>query len=188
MLPTRTAREIEHWRVVSPCDRQYYFAMNTGRWGWWPTTLVWLLAFQPLHAQTDEIQVYTGEVQTPGKFNLTVHANYTPDGRTVVGFPGGVVPQRSLNGAFEWAYGVTDGSRRARTFRSSRSPAIERSSWMGSSCGRCLQCRTRRPDVSSTLGIQPIADVRAGGGTLRRFSATCVTLKAVRARSTISSQ
>jgi hypothetical protein len=70
--------------------------------------LIWLLAFRPLHAQTDEIQVYTGEVETPGKFNLTIHANYTPDGRTVSGFPGGIVPQGSLNGAFEWAYGVTD--------------------------------------------------------------------------------
>ena len=82
--------------------------MDTGRWGWLPTTLVWLLAFQPLRAQTDEIQVYNGEVETPGKFNLTVHANYTLDGRTVVGSPGGVVPQGSLNGAFEWAYGVTN--------------------------------------------------------------------------------
>jgi hypothetical protein len=94
--------------MVATCHQQYFLAMNGGRLGWWPTTLVWLLAFQPLHAQTDEIQVYTGEVETPGKFNLTVHANYTPDGRTVVGFPGGVVPQGSLNGAFEWAYGVTN--------------------------------------------------------------------------------
>jgi hypothetical protein len=93
--------------MVATCHQQYFWAMNRGRWGWWPTTLV-CLAFQPLHAQTDEIQVYTGDVETPGKFNLTVHANYTPDGRTVVGFPGGVVPQGSLNGAFEWAYGVTD--------------------------------------------------------------------------------
>ncbi len=108
MLPTRTALEIGRGRMVAIWREQYYLAMNGRRWGWWPPTLVWLLAFHPLHAQTDEIQVYTGEVQTPGKFNLTVHANYTPDGRTVVGFPGGVVPQRSLNSAFEWAYGVTD--------------------------------------------------------------------------------
>jgi hypothetical protein len=59
-------------------------------------------------AQTDEIQVYTGELEAPGNFNLTVHANYTPSGRTVADFPGGVVPQGSVNGAFEWAYGVAD--------------------------------------------------------------------------------
>lgn len=57
-------------------------------------------------AQTDEIQVYTGELAAPGEFNLTIHSNYTPTGRTVADFPGGVVPQHSLNGAFEWAYGI----------------------------------------------------------------------------------
>ena len=57
-------------------------------------------------AQSDEIQVYTGELESPGKANLTIHANYTPNGRTIAEFPGGVVPERSLNGAFEWAYGV----------------------------------------------------------------------------------
>ena len=94
--------------MVATWYQQYFLTMDTGRWCWWPTTLVCLLAFQPLRAQTDEIQVYTGEVETPGKFNLTVHANYTPDGRPVPGFPGGIVPEGSLNGAFEWAYGVTD--------------------------------------------------------------------------------
>jgi hypothetical protein len=94
--------------MVATCHQRYFLTMDSGQWVWRPTTLVCLLAFQPLHAQTDEIQVYTSDVETPGKFNLTVHANYTPDGRTVVGFPGGVVPQGSLNGAFEWAYGVTD--------------------------------------------------------------------------------
>jgi hypothetical protein len=70
--------------------------------------LVWLATLQPLHAQTDEIQVYGGDLETPGKSNLTFHANYTPDGRTMPGFPGGIVPQHSLNGAFEWAFGVAD--------------------------------------------------------------------------------
>src|SRR4051794_15819002 len=60
-----------------------------------------------LRAQSEEIQVYTGELETPGKANLTVHANYTPRGRRVAEFPGGVVPERSTNGAFEWAYGVS---------------------------------------------------------------------------------
>jgi hypothetical protein len=76
--------------------------------GWWPAVILVCLPQQTLRAQTDEIQVYTGEVETPGKANLTVHANYTPDGHRVAGFPGGVVPQGSVNGAFEWAYGVTE--------------------------------------------------------------------------------
>jgi hypothetical protein len=58
-------------------------------------------------AQGDEIQVYTGELAAPGTAGLTVHANYTPRGRSVAGFPGGVVPDRSINGAFEWARGIT---------------------------------------------------------------------------------
>jgi hypothetical protein len=59
-------------------------------------------------AQTDEIQVYNAEIAAPGVFNLTVHNNYTPDGRTSPAFPGGIVPDHTLNGVPEWAYGVTD--------------------------------------------------------------------------------
>ncbi|GAC1413425.1 MAG: hypothetical protein PVSMB1_01510 [Gemmatimonadaceae bacterium] len=70
--------------------------------------LVWVGTLQPLQAQTDEIQVYGGDVENPGKSSVTFHANYTPRGRSAPGFPGGVVPQHSLNGAFEWALGVTD--------------------------------------------------------------------------------
>ncbi len=59
-------------------------------------------------AQTDEIQVYTGEIVEPGKFGLTLHNNYTPDGLRVAAEPGGIVPHHSLNGVPEFAYGVTD--------------------------------------------------------------------------------
>ncbi len=55
---------------------------------------------------TDEIQVYDAGIAAVGKVNLTVHANYTPDGSNVAGFPGGIVSNHSLNGAFEWAYGA----------------------------------------------------------------------------------
>lgn len=60
------------------------------------------------HAQGDEIQVYTGELAAPRELSLTVHANYTPRGIRTAAFPGGVVPEGSVNGAFEWAYGVTE--------------------------------------------------------------------------------
>jgi hypothetical protein len=59
-------------------------------------------------AQTDEIQVYTGELAAPREYTLTVHANYTPSGQTLAAFPGAVVAEHSLNGAAEWAYGVND--------------------------------------------------------------------------------
>ena len=80
--------------MVAPSHEHYYWPMKIGRTAWWSSiALLWLIAFPRLGAQTDEIQVYTGEVETPGKANLTIHANYTPSGRTVAEFPGGVVPR-----------------------------------------------------------------------------------------------
>jgi len=58
-------------------------------------------------AQTDEIQVYDGKLASPGMVNLTWHNNFTPDGLTVADFPGSLIPNHSLNGVTEWAYGVT---------------------------------------------------------------------------------
>jgi hypothetical protein len=37
-----------------------------------------------------------------------VHGNYTPKGIKTASFAGGVVPQGSVNGAVEWAYGVSE--------------------------------------------------------------------------------
>jgi len=59
-------------------------------------------------AQTDEIQVYDAGIADPGVFNLMVHTNFTPDGLETPRFPGGLVPDGTLNGVPEWAYGVTD--------------------------------------------------------------------------------
>jgi len=59
-------------------------------------------------AQTDEIQVYDAQIAGRGVFNLMVHNNFTPRGRKTPAFPLAIVPDRSLNGASEWAYGVTD--------------------------------------------------------------------------------
>ena len=41
-------------------------------------------------------------------FNLEMHTNFTPIGRKTPDFPGGIIPNDSVNGAAEWAYGVTD--------------------------------------------------------------------------------
>jgi hypothetical protein len=59
-------------------------------------------------AQTDEIEIYDAGIAEPGRFELTVHGNYTPDGQRQAAFAGGVVPNHSLNGAFEWAYGAAE--------------------------------------------------------------------------------
>jgi hypothetical protein len=59
-------------------------------------------------AQTDEIQVYDATIAEPGSAELTVHNNYTPNGRKAPDFAGGVTPDRSLNGTFEFAYGCAD--------------------------------------------------------------------------------
>ena len=59
-------------------------------------------------AQTDEIQVYDAVIAEPGIFNLEVHTNYTPVGRKTPDFPGAIIADHSVNGAWEWAYGVTD--------------------------------------------------------------------------------
>src|ERR1700748_727736 len=58
-------------------------------------------------AQTDEIQVYDGEIAPPGIFNLMVHNNFTPKGRTTPDYPGAIVANHSYQVTAEWAYGVT---------------------------------------------------------------------------------
>jgi hypothetical protein len=81
--------------------------MNCDRAVAWLVPLLLSLALAAAGAQSDEIQVYTGELAPTGAASLTIHANYTPRGRTAAEIPGGVVPDGSINGAFEWAYGVS---------------------------------------------------------------------------------
>src|SRR5258706_684925 len=81
-----------------------------------PAQLCWLAVFfafvglwpATAQAQTDEIQVYTGELAPVGVFNLTWHNNYTPSGIKTPAFPGSIISDQSLNGTTEWALGVTD--------------------------------------------------------------------------------
>ena len=74
----------------------------------WAFAAVFLLCAERAFAQTDEIQVYDAEIAAPGVFNLMVHNNYTFDGLKTPRFPGGLVPNHTLNGVPEWAWGVTD--------------------------------------------------------------------------------
>ena len=57
-------------------------------------------------AQTDEIQVYDAAIAPVGAFNLTLHNNFTPNGSKEMGFLGAIVPDKSVNGVAEWAYGI----------------------------------------------------------------------------------
>jgi hypothetical protein len=68
--------------------------------------LLWLGHVSVACAQTDEIQVYDAAIAPTGAFNLTLHNNFTPSGNTTAEFPGGIVPDHSLNGTAEWAYGI----------------------------------------------------------------------------------
>ncbi len=74
----------------------------------WPALWLACAASRPAMAQTDEIQVYNAEIAAPGTFNLTLHDNYTPQGKTTADFTGGVASNHSLNGVPEWAYGVNN--------------------------------------------------------------------------------
>jgi hypothetical protein len=77
------------------------------RWSVASIVAVWLMLPGRAFAQADEIQVYDAGLATTGTFNLTWHNNYTPAGGKNPAFPGGVVPDDSLNGVPEWALGVT---------------------------------------------------------------------------------
>ena len=69
--------------------------------------LLFLTMTSSAFAQTDEIQVYDAVIAPPGIFNLMIHTNFTPIGRTTPVFPGAIIANDSVNGAAEWAYGVT---------------------------------------------------------------------------------
>jgi len=48
-------------------------------------------------AQTDEIQVYDGELAEPGVINLMLHTNFTPSGIKDPAFPGALISDHSFN-------------------------------------------------------------------------------------------
>lgn len=65
-----------------------------------------LLALSAPARAVNEIQVYNGEINAPGKWSLELHHNYAITGRKEADFAGGLVPHRTLNGTPEIAYGV----------------------------------------------------------------------------------
>jgi hypothetical protein len=55
----------------------------------------------------DEIQVYTDDINPPGKFGLELHVNTTPSGRATPEYPGEVTPLHGLRVTPEFSYGLT---------------------------------------------------------------------------------
>jgi hypothetical protein len=94
-----------HW---PPFKRPELMTRRCGPMGYVAVLAGLLLWTHAAQAQTDEVQVYDAEISAPGQFNLTLHNNFTPSGRTQPAFPGGIIPNHALNGVPEWAYGITD--------------------------------------------------------------------------------
>src|SRR6516162_8038175 len=93
------------------------------RSGWSASAVVigllapWALGGVPALA-VDEIQVYNAEIAEVGQWTYQQHLNYTWQGLTQPEFPGGLVPNHSLQGTPEFAYGMTDWWESAGTRRS----------------------------------------------------------------------
>jgi hypothetical protein len=68
-----------------------------------------IMLLWPLTAYAvDEIQVYNAEIAEVGQWTVQQHLNYAINGRKEPDFPGGLVPNHTLNGTPEFAYGVHD--------------------------------------------------------------------------------
>src|SRR5438105_1568775 len=71
---------------------------------------VWALAFLPCVAAaalSDEIQVYTNDINAPREFGLELHVNTTPSGRSARDYPGEAVPAHGVRVTPEFSYGLT---------------------------------------------------------------------------------
>src|SRR5471032_2562827 len=64
-------------------------------------------AASALATPTDEIQVYTSEIEPEGVFGVTWHNNFTPDGLKSPSYPGALIDNHAYSSVVEWAYGVT---------------------------------------------------------------------------------
>lgn len=58
-------------------------------------------------AISDEIQVYTDDINKPGKYGLELHVNTTPKGRSTPDYPGDVPPQHGIRFTPEFSYGLS---------------------------------------------------------------------------------
>jgi len=68
--------------------------------------LVLSLTASALATPTDEIQVYTSDIEPTGVFGVTWHNNYTPNGIKTPDYPGALIDNHAYSSVTEWAYGV----------------------------------------------------------------------------------
>lgn len=72
------------------------------------TALLLALAAARLPAvMIDEIQVYTDDINAPGKSGLELHVNTTPSGRATPDYPGEITPRHGLRLTPEFSYGLS---------------------------------------------------------------------------------
>jgi hypothetical protein len=64
-------------------------------------------AADALAAPTDEIQVYTSDIEPVGVAGLTWHNNFTPSGTKTPDFRNALLDDHAYSSVTEWAYGVT---------------------------------------------------------------------------------
>jgi hypothetical protein len=68
--------------------------------------LLFLFSGSALGALSDEIQVYTDDLEKPGERGLELHVNFTPSGRSAPDYPGEVTPWHSLRVTPEISWGL----------------------------------------------------------------------------------
>ena len=73
-----------------------------------PFIIVSAIFVVPAQAVTDEIQVYTDEINAPGEKGLELHINATPKGRRIASYPGELVPNGGMRITPEFSYGLTE--------------------------------------------------------------------------------
>lgn len=71
------------------------------------TALLAAFCLPAVAALTDEIQVYTDEINEPGEFGLELHTITYPSGRRTQDYPGEVVTHRSLFLTPEFSWGLS---------------------------------------------------------------------------------
>ena len=68
--------------------------------------LLFLAAGEAQAALSDEIQVYTDDLEKPGERGIELHVNTTPSGRSTPDYPGEVTPWHSLRVTPEISWGI----------------------------------------------------------------------------------
>ena len=84
-------------RVRGASNSGFFIGLLASALALWPA---------PSFGITDEIQVYTDEINKPGEFGLELHVNTTPKGRATPDYPGDVPPRHGVRVTPEFSYGL----------------------------------------------------------------------------------